>query len=607
MQTIHKQDASETSAHRPTPELKPGRSIVLLSDGTGNSAAKLNKTNVWRLYQALELKDGTQLAFYDNGVGTSGFKPLQILGGAIGLGLARNVRDLYSSLCQHYRAPDKSHAGDRIYVFGFSRGAFTARILVDLITSCGILDPSKSIPAGGFSNSSTSQLPLNTEQGLQQGTKLAYKAYRRKYTAPFLARIYRKLRDKLRGPIPDVQTFRQCYSYLLDEPIEAVGVWDTVAAYGMPIEEMSDFVNKFFFTLRFEEQNLNPKVGRAYHALAIDDERHSFRPLLWNEKGEENPERIQQVWFAGMHSDVGGGYSNGGLSLHSLNWMINALKRKSGETAGLVFSDNALEQIQRSAATTAPMHNSRPGLGIYSRYKPRIVDDLVNDRKQNVYIDTPKIHESVLDRIALDTEGYSPPGLPSDYEMIDGKGKPTNSNNYEPDSNRENRILCQNRARQHIFWRRVNYFVMVVTTLALFLMPFYRNPIPGLETSGLQSIVGNILSVVALALPKFVSKWTDAWTQSPFLFTSLALLLTGLILYARGVAQFIHLLGEAGWWPVKKHPGKRPELPAKGFFERLADWAFGNPLVIGFLRLINRSLMWIILALVVLLLIENIH
>jgi hypothetical protein len=148
---------------------------------------------------------------------------------------------------------------------------------------------------------------------------------------------------------------------------------------------------------------------------------------------------------------------------------------------------------------------------------------------------------------------------------------------------------------------------MVVTTLALFLMPVYRHPTSGLETSGFQSIVGNILSAVAIVLPSFVSEWIDAWTQSPFLFTSLVLFLTGLILYARDVAQFIHLLGEAGWWHVKKHQGQCPALPKKGRFERLADWAFDNPLVIGSLRLINRSLMWIILALVVLFLIGKIQ
>jgi uncharacterized protein (DUF2235 family) len=123
MQTADDLNTAITPEQVPPPGLKPGRNIVLLSDGTGNSSAKLNKTNVWRLYQALELEDGTQLAFYDNGVGTSGFKPLRILGGAIGLGLARNVRDLYRALCQHYQAPDENHSGDRIYVFGFSRGA----------------------------------------------------------------------------------------------------------------------------------------------------------------------------------------------------------------------------------------------------------------------------------------------------------------------------------------------------------------------------------------------------------------------------------------------------------------------------------------------------
>jgi uncharacterized protein (DUF2235 family) len=107
---------------------------VLLSDGTGNSAAKLNKTNVWRLYQALDLGGGDQIAIYDDGVGTSGVKLLQILGGGFGWGLSRNVRDLYEFLCRHYRV------GDHIYIFGFSRGAFTARTLAALIGKCGVLD-----------------------------------------------------------------------------------------------------------------------------------------------------------------------------------------------------------------------------------------------------------------------------------------------------------------------------------------------------------------------------------------------------------------------------------------------------------------------------------
>ena len=125
---------------RSTPGSAPGtmprkpKNIVLLSDGTGNSSAKLLKTNVWRVYESLDLDDpSVQVACYDDGVGTSSFKPLQLLGGAVGVGLKRNVLRLYRFLCEHY------DPGDRIYAFGFSRGAFTIRVLVALICNQGII------------------------------------------------------------------------------------------------------------------------------------------------------------------------------------------------------------------------------------------------------------------------------------------------------------------------------------------------------------------------------------------------------------------------------------------------------------------------------------
>jgi uncharacterized protein (DUF2235 family) len=113
--------------------------IILLSDGTGNSSASLFKTNVRRIYDALDLADPQQpelprqFAFYDDGVGTSSFRPLALLGGAIGFGLSRNVRDLYAFLCRTYVKDDK------IYAFGFSRGAFTIRILIGLIMDQGLV------------------------------------------------------------------------------------------------------------------------------------------------------------------------------------------------------------------------------------------------------------------------------------------------------------------------------------------------------------------------------------------------------------------------------------------------------------------------------------
>ena len=104
------------------------KNIILLSDGTGNSAAKVFRTNVWRLSQILDLSDpASQVAYYDNGVGTSSFKLFAILGGVFGFGLKRNVIGIYSFCCRNYQP------GDRIYCFGFSRGAFTIRIVAGMI------------------------------------------------------------------------------------------------------------------------------------------------------------------------------------------------------------------------------------------------------------------------------------------------------------------------------------------------------------------------------------------------------------------------------------------------------------------------------------------
>src|SRR5262245_30920590 len=111
-----------------------GRKIILLSDGTGNSAAKVWRTNVWRTFEALDLSGSDQVAFYDDGVGTSTFKPWAILGGAFGFGLKRNVIDIYKFACRNYR--DDS---DRIFCFGFSRGAFTIRVVAGLILTQGLV------------------------------------------------------------------------------------------------------------------------------------------------------------------------------------------------------------------------------------------------------------------------------------------------------------------------------------------------------------------------------------------------------------------------------------------------------------------------------------
>jgi uncharacterized protein (DUF2235 family) len=109
------------------------KNIILLSDGTGNAANRVWKSNVWRIFESLDLRGEKQIAFYDDGVGTSSFKPLAILGGAFGWGLKRNVLDIYKFVCVNYKP------GDKIYGFGFSRGAFTMRVVIGLILNQGLV------------------------------------------------------------------------------------------------------------------------------------------------------------------------------------------------------------------------------------------------------------------------------------------------------------------------------------------------------------------------------------------------------------------------------------------------------------------------------------
>ena len=112
------------------------KNIILLSDGTGNSAAKLHKTNIWRVYQALDLTTDSQLAEYDDGVGTAALRPLALIGSGFGLGLAKNVRFLYAFLSRNY-----CDADDKVFAFGFSRGAYTIRVLIEFVRNQSLVDP----------------------------------------------------------------------------------------------------------------------------------------------------------------------------------------------------------------------------------------------------------------------------------------------------------------------------------------------------------------------------------------------------------------------------------------------------------------------------------
>src|SRR5436190_7087914 len=197
------------------------RQIILLSDGTGNSAAKVWRTNVWRLFENLDLSGSEQVAFYEDGVGTSSFKPLAILGGAFGYGLKRNVIDIYKFVCRNYRADT-----DEIYGFGFSRGAFTIRVVAGLILDQGLIK-------------------VDSEAELDRLGIQAYRAYRRNkfHTYLRLEAIARAVRDLLTWKDYDQSKNRQ------NIKIKFLGLWDTVAAYGLPVDEMTRGVSNWLWPL----------------------------------------------------------------------------------------------------------------------------------------------------------------------------------------------------------------------------------------------------------------------------------------------------------------------------------------------------------------------
>ena len=321
--------------------------IALFSDGTGNSSAKAEKTNVWRLFQALDQTLIDQIAKYDDGVGTSSVKYLAILGGAFGWGLKRNVLDLYKFVCRNY-VP-----GDDIYGFGFSRGSFTIRVLVDLIATEGLVT-------------------FRSEEELSRNAATAYRRYRSKQFPSWSPLVIgmRKLRDallwakdRIRGhPSYETLQLQMAAANRAEVPIRFLGLWDTVEAYGVPIPALKRGIDWVLWPMLFGDLILSPRVKRACHALSLDDERATFHPLLWDEVAEAvlvaeglvPPGRITQVWFAGVHSNVGGGYPEDQLSFVSLDWMM-----RQAVDNGLVLETATVEQVRTNKSPYARLYDSR--------------------------------------------------------------------------------------------------------------------------------------------------------------------------------------------------------------------------------------------------------
>jgi len=522
--------------------------IILLSDGTGNSAAKVWRTNVWRTFESIDLTKPDQIAIYDDGVGTSSFKPAAILGGAFGFGLKRNVLSLYKFLCRNYKSKAEYQKDgivsedDEIFGFGFSRGAFTIRVLTGLILEQGLVR-------------------AVTEAQLDQKAKAAYREYRRNFKTKTGFEVpFRKLRDgflwlvrKLSGPsTPDVHT--------RVEHIRFLGLWDTVAAYGFPIDEMTYGVSRYIWPLELPDRRLSPRVQRACHALSLDDERTTFHPILWDEtklwetgelpvkpspSGERltTGEKISQVWFAGVHANVGGGYPDDSLAHVSLNWMLDQAKacnlrfkateisQSAPNNAGGTDTLSAVAVLKDRQDPDGRLYDSRSGLGGYYRYGPRSVADLANsglstDRRDIVSVEVVKIHETAFSRMKVNAHSYAPISLPGKYEIVTSASRIVSAPTIKPAANTrsiyETATSAQARYQhqENIVWsyvwrRRVIYFLTVLASLHLALYPLLSSLPDNAEQMTRLRPLSDLIRLVALVLPSGLDRWIKVYAGDP--------------------------------------------------------------------------------------------
>ena len=484
--------------------------IIILSDGTGNAASSFWRTNVWRMFQALDLQGNQQAAKYDDGVGTSSFLPLAILGGAFGYGLKRNILDAYKFICRNYDHENPS----KIFLFGFSRGAFTVRVLAALILNQGLI-------------------AADTESELHDGAVKAYRAYRAQgYHSIWRIEVpLRALRDHVLIPLWDCLRGNKSYADIKRRQvptIEFIGVWDTVAAYGLPIDEMTRGISNWIWPLELPNRVLNERVKYARHALALDDERTTFHPMLWTEQKAGQPtlavpetidnERLVQVWFVGMHANVGGGYPDDSLAFVPLFWIFEQARKR-----GLAFKDepfadpDSTKWISTSQDKDGRLYDSRSGVGSYYRYGPRKVSDLCNDWYAGVSVPVPKIHESVFERIDSGCNAYAPIGLPPTYVVVaaDGRVKSLDHNPFETPSSAAARHAAQEKLWNYVWIRRIAYFATLAATAHLVLFWLFHSRHQEHEYESPIRMVSEAVRAVESFLPRAVHWWTDWYAGNP--------------------------------------------------------------------------------------------
>lgn len=345
--------------------------LVVCCDGTWNTPdqvkdGQLAPTNVTKVALAVAPKDSTgreQWTFYHRGVGTR--RGERIRGVAFGVGLRRDVRDTYSFLVQNFEP------GDELFFFGFSRGAFTARSTVGFVRNCGILR--------------------------RQHADRIDEAYA----------LYRSRDGRQHPRSTEAILFRRSYSH--ETRIRFIGVWDTVGALGIPLSGLR-LINLLNRRWQFHDTDLSTTVDAAFQALAIDEKRRPFRPAIWKQQAKADGQKLEQVWFAGVHRDVGGGYPDPALAEIALLWMVNRAHDCGLDLAADMFAPlppgNA-ENQRHTGGHVSPdalgqLHESRKG--IYRLLSPFVRDLGVTDAgHEHVASSAVERHKRM--------QGYAPSGL----------------------------------------------------------------------------------------------------------------------------------------------------------------------------------------------------
>lgn len=322
------------------------KNIVICFDGTWNTADAKYPTNVVKTAQLVAPENGQgdeQAVFYDEGVGSSrtivANTVNRMLGGAFGAGLMDNIERAYRNLIFNY-AP-----GDRIYVFGFSRGAFGARSFCGLLRTCGILDK-------GEIHHVSEAMEIYRQREKEKGPDAdACVAFREKYS---IACFHSQPADRNKVPLR----------------IEYLGVWDTVGALGIPngflffgwLERLAKRFNQRY---EFHDPNLSSMVRSARHAVAIDERRMTFEPTLWPNLAELNtkagwtppaPPPYEQVWFPGDHASVGGGGIHNGLWQAALTWVVAGARDR-----GLAIREAKFTEFAKDIKPVAPVDSIANG------------------------------------------------------------------------------------------------------------------------------------------------------------------------------------------------------------------------------------------------------